>query len=160
MNELIVANAPAGPVALPDVLIGDRLDIEGERAATIFGYGPAHTESDLFVHLPDDGILIAGDLVWTGIHPKTDDGFPGEWAEVVDRLAGLGPASIVPGHGELGGPGDLDAMAAYLRAVEGMVEAVRAGDLDAEHADPPPGSADWQDVARFRKGLARLAARR
>lgn len=162
MNELIVADGPGEEgdvVVLPDVLIGDRLEIVGERTARVLSYGRAHTEVDLFVHLPDDGVLIAGDLVWTGIHPKTSDGFPSEWAAVADRLAALAPATVVPGHGPPGTAADVAAMAGYLRALDGMVAAARAEELDPATAEPPPGTDDWLDADRFRRGLAALAAR-
>lgn len=156
-RELIAADGHPGG-RLPDLLTGERLTVVGERRAEILGYGPAHTESDLFVHLPDDGVLVAGDLVWTGIHPKTSDGFPAEWAVVADRLADLGPARVVPGHGAPGTAADVCAMAGYLRELESLVAAVRAGDLEAAGADPPPGFEDWADPDRFRRGLAALAA--
>lgn len=162
MNELITADGPDEEglrPPLPDVLIGDRLEIEGERTATVLSYGRGHTEVDLFVHLPDDGVLIAGDLVWTGVHPKTSDGFPAEWAQVADRLTALRPSVVVPGHGDPGSAADVAAMAGYLRALDGMVAALRAGELDPAAAPPPPGTEGWRDVARFRKGLAALAAR-
>ncbi len=145
-------------LTLPDVLIGERLDIEGERSATVLGYGAGHTESDLFVHLPDAGAVVAGDLLWTGIHPKTDDGFPGPWADVLDRIAALGPTVVIPGHGAPGTAADLAVMAGYLRELERAVAAVRDGDLDADTAPVPEGSADWQGAARYRAGLNRLAA--
>ena len=159
LADALAAEAGTYRLVLPDVVIGDRLDIEGERSATILGFGRGHTASDLFVHLPDDGIVIAADLVWTGIHPKTTDGFPADWARVLDRLSALGPGSVVPGHGNPGTAADIVAMAAYLRELDAMVAAARRGDLDPAGADPPSDSDDWQDVTRFRHGLAALAGR-
>lgn len=159
MRDQIAASSGDFPVVLPDVLMGDRLDLVGERRATILGYGPGHTDGDLFVHLPDDGVVVAGDLVWTGFHPKTDDGYPAAWAAVLDRIAELSPTQVVPGHGEVGALADVVAMAGYLRALDGLVAAVRSGDVDSAYADPPRGSERWDGVERFRRGLAALAAR-
>ncbi len=156
IRELIAVEAAAGD-RLPDLLIDDRLVLVGERRAEIAGHGRGHTESDLFVHLPDDGVVIAGDLVWTGVHPKTSDGFPAPWAAVADRLADLGPARVVPGHGSVGTAADTRAMAAYLRELDALVAAVRDGDVGVEDAALPAGSEDWADPQRFRKGLAALA---
>jgi glyoxylase-like metal-dependent hydrolase (beta-lactamase superfamily II) len=158
LAEALVAESGTYRNVLPSILIGDRLDIDGERHATVLGYGRGHTESDLFVHLPDDGIVIAGDLVWIGVHPKTNDGFPGEWAQVLHRVGALEPTHVVPGHGHVGAAADIAAMAGYMHELDEMVTAVRAGDLKAGTATPPTGTERWQDLARFRGGLAALGS--
>lgn len=158
LAQALIAGADGYRLTLPDVLISDRLDIEGERSMTIHGFGRGHTESDLFVHLPEDDVIITGDLVWTGVHPKTTDGFPAEWAAVLDRIAGLEPARVVSGHGPPGTLADMTAMARYLRNLDDLIAAVRSGDVEAATASPPPGSEDWEDISRFRAGLAHLAS--
>jgi glyoxylase-like metal-dependent hydrolase (beta-lactamase superfamily II) len=157
LADALAATADSFRLTLPDLLIGDRLDIEGERSASVLGYGRGHTESDLFVYLPDDGIVIAGDLVWTGMHPKTNDGFPGQWAQVLDRMAKLGASAVVSGHGTPGTAADIASMADYMRRLDAMVAAAKAGDLDPDTADPPPGTEDWQGLGRFRRSLGLLA---
>ena len=124
LADAMEANATRYRLTLPDVLIGDRLEVHGdERRAVILGYGRGHTESDLFVHLPDAAVVVAGDLVWNGIHPKTSDGFPLEWADVVDRIAELECTTVVPGHGPVTDASSLSVMARYLRRVDAMVAA-------------------------------------
>jgi glyoxylase-like metal-dependent hydrolase (beta-lactamase superfamily II) len=157
LADALTADAQGYQLTLPDVLIGDRMEIEGERSLTIHGYGPGHTESDLFVQIDD--VVISGDLVWTGVHPKTTDGFPAEWAAVLDRISRLGPARVVSGHGPPGTIADITTMADYLRQLDRLVTAVRAGEIDPVDAPPPPGCEDWEDGSRFQAGLAALAAR-
>jgi glyoxylase-like metal-dependent hydrolase (beta-lactamase superfamily II) len=159
LADALAAEVGSYRIALPDILIGDRLDIDGERSLTILGYGRGHTESDLLVHVPDAGVVVAGDLVWTGTHPKTSDGFPAEWAAVLDRVGELKPAAVVSGHGPPGGPDDVAAMADYMRKLEAMVAAATAGDLDPATADPPQGFEAWGGLGRFRTGLDLLARR-
>jgi glyoxylase-like metal-dependent hydrolase (beta-lactamase superfamily II) len=157
LADALLADAASYRLVVPGVLFGDRLDLAGERPAEILSYGRGHTESDVFVHLPDDGVVIAGDLVWTGVHPKTSDGFPQAWATVLDRLGELRPRHVVAGHGMPGTAADIAVMGDYLRHVDDMVAAARAGDLDPQQAPPPPGSDAWQDLPRFRAGLTKLA---
>lgn len=156
LADALEAEDDVTPV-LPDLLVEHRMVIEGERAAVIQGLGPAHTESDLFVHLPDVSVLVAGDLVWNGVHPKTVDGFPTQWASVLDALADLGPNVVVTGHGPNGTLADIKAMAAYIREVAAMVEAVKNGDLDPAEAPAPSGTEDWFGINRLRTGLEVLA---
>jgi glyoxylase-like metal-dependent hydrolase (beta-lactamase superfamily II) len=130
-----------------------------ERDAEVLTYGPGHTESDAFVHLPAEGIVVAGDLLWVDAHPRTQDGDPAAWAAVLDRVSALGPTVIVPGHGEVGGPQHLAGLAAYLREVDDMITALRA-DPDADPSQrfaPPEGSEGWAGLARLWEGVRRLA---
>jgi glyoxylase-like metal-dependent hydrolase (beta-lactamase superfamily II) len=112
----------------------------------------------VFAWLPDDRILIAGDLCWNRIHPRTHDGHPGPWADILDRLLALGPQHVHPGHGRPGGAEVAAALAPYLRTVAGYVVATEGG-ADAAVLPPPPGSEDWESPERMRSGVATLAAR-
>ncbi|MDH3729817.1 MAG: MBL fold metallo-hydrolase [Acidimicrobiia bacterium] len=158
LAEALASTADRFQLTLPDILIGDRLDIEGERTLSIIHSGSGHTESDLFVHIAESNVVVAGDLLWTGMHPKTNDGFPTEWAASVEAMAQLAPRAVIAGHGQVGTPADLTAMNHYMQEIDLLVAAVRAGDLDPATADPPAGSEDWQGLGRFRTGLASLAA--
>ncbi|MDH3471850.1 MAG: MBL fold metallo-hydrolase [Acidimicrobiia bacterium] len=158
LADALTAEVGSYRLTLPNVFIDDRMDVQGERPIMILSSGRGHTESDLFVHIPDGGVVVAGDLLWTGMHPKTDDGFPALWAAVLDDLVELNPATVVSGHGPVGSATDLSAMADYMRQLDAIVAAARAGDLEPESADPPPGSEDWHGLARFRRSLALLVA--
>ena len=156
LADALAAEVDDYRLVVPDILIEDRLVIEGERSAVVSGHGKGHTESDLFLHLPGDGVVVAGDLLWTGMHPKSNDGFPAEWAEVCRKLVALSPSAVVPGHGPTGTVADLEAMASYMESLADIVAAARAGDVDPETADPPAGFEDWQGLSRFRKSLGSL----
>jgi cyclase len=154
---------PRFRLTLPNKTIEDRLIVAGEgRTVEILTYGGGHTASDLFVHLPGEGIVVAGDLLFAGLHPRVDDGDAGAWAAILDRMSLLASPTWVPGHGRLADAGDAAALAAYLRAVEATVAAVVAGGLDADAVAAlpvPPGSEDWEGRFRFAGSVRALAAR-
>jgi glyoxylase-like metal-dependent hydrolase (beta-lactamase superfamily II) len=82
------------------VVTDDRLDLGG-RAVRAFHPGRGHTGGDLVVHVPDAGVVFAGDLVEQGGPPQLgSDAYPGEWPTTSDSLLALHPTVIVPGHGE------------------------------------------------------------
>ena len=91
-------------LAKPTELISDsaRIDLGG-RILELRHHGRGHTDGDLWVAVPDAGVVLAGDQVeqsgppWFG-----PDSFPLEWAAALDRaLAWMGPDTVVvPGHGE------------------------------------------------------------
>ena len=119
-----------------------RLDLGG-RTAVLLHPGPGHTDHDLVVHLPDAGVLFAGDLIEQGAPPSHGpDAHPGSWPAAVDALLALGATALVPGHGDPMAPEQVAAQRAELAVVAGLYAAVAAGQLDpagAERRSPHPG---------------------
>jgi len=102
----------------PDVAPGE-IDLGG-RVLTLKVWPAAHTTTDLTVLDTATGTLFAGDLVFHRHAPALDGSLPG-WLGVLDRLADLKPARIVPGHG---GPVLTPAEAlAPMRRYLGVLEA-------------------------------------
>jgi glyoxylase-like metal-dependent hydrolase (beta-lactamase superfamily II) len=78
-----------------------------------------HTPGDLLVLVEDADVMFAGGLAWFGVTPLCFQGDPAQWADVLDVVCDLA-ATIVPGHGPIGGEGEVRDLQAYLRAcVEG-----------------------------------------
>lgn len=71
--------------------------------------------TNLVVLVPEADVLFAGAMAWFGVTPLAFDGDPSAWADALDELADTA-ATIVPGHGPIGGPGQLRELAGYLRA--------------------------------------------
>ena len=61
--------------------------------------GPAHTAEDLVVVLPQQRVLLAGDLVFRGRIPFVGLADSGRWIAALDRLINFDAQVIVPGHG-------------------------------------------------------------
>lgn len=78
----------------------------------------AHTTNDSIVWIPERSVLFAGDLLFHGGTPFLVMGSVAGAIEVCERvLAPLGAETIVPGHGEVAGPGLIDDVLGYLRFV-------------------------------------------
>ncbi|MGH3431434.1 MAG: MBL fold metallo-hydrolase [Thermocrispum sp.] len=76
------------------------LDLGG-RTVRVLHVGRGHTDHDVAVHVPDAGVLFAGDLVEQGADPSIGpDAYPAEWPRALQALLALEPTVIVPGHGE------------------------------------------------------------
>jgi glyoxylase-like metal-dependent hydrolase (beta-lactamase superfamily II) len=77
-----------------------RLDLGG-RTVTLIHPGPAHTDHDVFVHVPDVDVVFAGDLVEQGAPPSAGpDSHVTDWPAALDRILDLYPEVVVPGHGD------------------------------------------------------------
>lgn len=118
---------------LPDRTVEDELVLEdGGRRIEVRHPGPAHTAGDLLVYLPDEEILLAGDLV-TVPYVVPRSGFPGSYASVLAELEVLGPRVIVPGHGRPGRHLELvQLMRAFMRHVYDVTEELTLEGADLE----------------------------
>ena len=139
---------------LPDrtVAAHAELDVGGRRVVLAY-FGPGHTDGDLVVHVPDAGVVYAGDLVEQGAPPAFEDAFPAAWPVALDGVLGLAPDVVVPGHGE---PVDVDfvtAQRAELATVATLCVDVVAGRRDRRHAldrSPYPGDVLGTAIERTR----------
>jgi cyclase len=131
----------------------------GDRRVVLLELGPAHTRGDVAVHLPDDGVLFTGDLLFHGGHPIVWAGPVTAWIGACDRLLDLGASVVVPGHGPLGDHDAIRDQRDYLRWLvaegtlrfrEGMAPLEAARDL----ADGP--YAGWGEGERLAANLTAL----
>lgn len=84
---------------VPDTTFDRRLELRlGERRIQVLHHDRAVTPGDTFVYLPDDRILITGDLLVNPI-PFALSSYPSGWIATLEQLDRLDAALIVPGHG-------------------------------------------------------------
>ena len=90
---------------LPTATFDGRLDLMvADRPVTLLEVGPAHTAGDVVVHLPQDGVVFTGDILFHGGHPIVWAGPVANWVSACERVLALGASVIVPGHGPLATP--------------------------------------------------------
>jgi len=136
-----------GPGATSHAVAIDRFDagfieFEGTRMELIKSVR-GDTDENTMLWIPEQRLLIAGDVVFDDMHvytAETDSVARGEWLNTLKRIRALGPSVVIPGHGKVGAP--LDARAAvdftekYLlvfeeelkraKDPEGLVESMKA----------------------------------
>ncbi|WP_370964509.1 MBL fold metallo-hydrolase [Amycolatopsis sp. cg9] len=86
----------------------------GGKRVELHSFGPAHSGCDTVVWLPDERVLFAGDLVMSGVTPFVLTGSVAGLRAALARLREFDAATIVPGHGPVGGPELLDQGERYL----------------------------------------------
>ena len=131
------------------------LDVGGMRFELLHA-GPSHTPEDLVVHLPQEKVLFAGDLVFRARIPFVGQADSRQWIKALDALLALAPRVIVPGHGPVSSHAREDMALtrdylAYLR--QAMGKAARA----MEPFDEAYQATDWSRFEHL--PLFRLANR-
>jgi cyclase len=76
------------------------LDIHGVTLRLI-EVGPAHTDGDCIVHLPERQVVYAGDVLFVGVTPVAWAGPVSRIVAALKLIQSLNVAVIVPGHGPL-----------------------------------------------------------
>ena len=85
---------------LPTITIEQRLMLRrGARTIDVRFLGRGHTDGDLIVYVPEDGVLMTGDLVVWPVPLVGSTSFPLDYATTLDALGQIRAAIIVPGHG-------------------------------------------------------------
>jgi cyclase len=151
-------------LAPPEVTFSDRLDVfVGDLRLELHHVGPAHTDNDVLVWLPERGVLYAGDLVFNGGTPFVVMGSVSGAIGSIDQIRALGPEVIVPGHGSVCGADVLDPIEEYLRFVQDTAAAAK------ERGQPPLAAAEeargrlgrfgeWHDAERLAGNIHRAYA--
>ena len=100
----------------PNTTLSERLTLyRGDREIQFHFLGRAHTEGDVVVYLPDDRVIITGDMLTGGL-PYMGDGYVNEWVETLEHVKALDFDWIIPGHGEPYRERErIDHLQAYLR---------------------------------------------
>ncbi|MDX1450753.1 MAG: MBL fold metallo-hydrolase [Acidimicrobiia bacterium] len=158
LRRLALLRADVGvfEMTLPNVLIDDELVVEDQRRVEILTYGGGHTDSDVFVWLPDVRTVVAGDLAFHGKHPRMVDAHLDVWGAILRRILALGPATVIPGHGEPGDQGQLELLVPYFEEAQRLLVEY---DGDWEKVPLPAGTEAWDWEFHYSQGLAAIAAR-
>lgn len=114
--------------ALPTRTITQSLKLqEGGRDIEILMLGRAHTDGDVFIHLPREQVVITGDALIDWM-PFMNDAYPDDWVATLDALERYDFNRIIPGHGDVAPRAHLDFFRGYLRDIAAAVrKAAEAG---------------------------------
>lgn len=106
----------------------------GKRELQVL-HARAITPGDTYLFLPQEKILITGDIVLDPYPFAIGGSYPAEWASTLRRLVAMQPAIVVPGHGEWQrGTALLERNLAMFGEVVRQVRQAKAKGLTAEQA--------------------------
>ena len=106
-------------LAVPEVLEGDALSLEGEEL-NVVELGHTDTQHTTALHVPSIGLVISGDAVYNNTHlylAECDEKARVEWLRALDKIEALHSKAVVAGHGVLNpdsSPRHIDESRRYL----------------------------------------------
>jgi glyoxylase-like metal-dependent hydrolase (beta-lactamase superfamily II) len=98
-QPLVIAEALTGPPVL---------DLEGHDLVVV-ELGHTDTDNTTCLHVPDIGLVVAGDAAYNDVHlylAESSVEKRSEWVAALDVIESLGPRAVVAGHKRAGRPDD------------------------------------------------------
>ena len=101
-------------VVVPDITFEQQYIIElGGMRIEVLYLGPGHSPGDIQVWLPQQRLVISGDMAFhQRLLPIFDDTDTKGWLDTYERFLALEPQVVIPGHGV---PTDVDEVTKYTR---------------------------------------------
>ncbi len=152
-HQSVVDLKPILQIRPPNLTFAKRLVFHGtERSAELIEFAGGHTESDIVLFLPQEGIAFMSDLLFIEHQPYLGGGDPGRMLEILEAVADLAPGLLVPGHGPIGTAESLKPMRQYILTLDGLARKM-VGNGEAEEtidtmAIPKPYD-DWLFASFF-----------
>ena len=92
-----IPSSPVTAVTVPD----NQFTLEGHDLVMV-EVGHADTDDNSVLHIPDLGLVVAGDVIYNGVHMYLGQsvviGGSGPWRDAIAKVQALEPRHIVAGH--------------------------------------------------------------
>ena len=134
INRELLAGARVGRA---DIVFDNELTVDlGDVRARLFWFGPAHSNGDMLTLVEPDGLLVSGDVVQNkaGIGLSGSRSSIKSWIAVLDRVAALKPAMILPDHSLPGDAGLIPEQRAFLVDLQNRIQALKREGKSADEA--------------------------
>ncbi len=138
---------------------GEQTRRVGDKEVHLLEVGPAHTRGDVIVHVPDDGVVYTGDILFIEGHPIIWAGPIGNWIRACERICEMQPEVVVPGHGPLTDISGVRSMGDYLAMLEREARLRFDAGMPVDEAARDIGLDDyasWGDAERIAVNLHTL----
>lgn len=128
------------------------LTINGVRLVLWTPFG-SHTAGDMLVYLPDDKVLIGGDVIVHKIMPVFRDAHVKAWVGTLEDAGKLDFKTVVPGHGPLMSKPELNKLHRMMAALYSGVEAGYKKGLSDSDIRKTLDMKDWKKLTHFEESM-------
>ncbi len=113
----------------------------------------SHTPGDLMVYLPEDKVLISGDILVNGQTSNFNDAHVKSWIGTLDDVQKIDVKTIVPGHGALMTKADVATMHKRMASFYAGVEAGYKKGLSDSEIRKTLDLSQWKKLSRFEEQI-------
>lgn len=124
----------------------------GSKRVELIEVGPAHTQGDVLVYVPEDKVLFAGDILFIEGHPIMWAGPVSRWVRALELILELDLDHIVPGHGPMTDKAGVQKLKTYFTWLEDEARRRFDAGMPAEAAAHDIGKgafSGWTDAERI-----------
>jgi glyoxylase-like metal-dependent hydrolase (beta-lactamase superfamily II) len=114
-------------LVFPEPLEDRRIDLEGHELVVV-ELGHTDTDQTSCLHVPDIGLVVAGDAAYNDVHlylAESDPQKRQDWIAALDTIESLHPRSVIAGHQRAGrhdGPEIIEETRQYIRDFDRIAE--------------------------------------
>jgi glyoxylase-like metal-dependent hydrolase (beta-lactamase superfamily II) len=146
-------------MTLPEVVFADATKLTLPGVTLHLKYcaqnGHSHSKGDTTLYFEEDDILIAGDLLYTEVHPVTFFGNIPNWLQSLKPLFEMHYKQLVPGHGpavddEQTGREYFKRMYDYLEDFHGHLLEIKSGRTSADEVAEHMLSGNYASLGKTR----------
>lgn len=104
-KNIVKANKESGvKIPVPNITFSENMSLsDGDLEMDLLYFGPAHTDGNIVINIPDDRVAVIGDLFFRGMDPlihKHKNGSSSGFAGVLKKIADLNAEKYLSGHAE------------------------------------------------------------
>ena len=115
-------------VSAPTITFKDAMLVDlGGVTVSLSYLGHAHTNDSIVAFVDQDGVLFAGDILFTRYHPSLADADVAGWLKALAKLETIPAKIIVPGHGPVSAMADIKDLEIYLTQFDKQAKILCAG---------------------------------
>lgn len=110
----------------------------------------SHSEGDVFVYLPEEGVLFTSDLVYHGVAGYMGDATFRDWIRTLEVLASIDVRTVVPGLGGVTTSEGILQFMTFFRAFTTEILRLIGKGLEVEAAKRQFSLPEYEDLPGFR----------
>jgi len=144
--------------AIPQVIFEDTMEIHlGGKRVVLYYFAPTHSDNLIQVHIPEEGVIVAPDVVRSGKAIGLPDYRDSNVNGLIDALYELSRLdnveTVVPGHGELTNQASFGYYHTFLVALRDRILDALVAELSIQEILDTVTMADFSDYGNFEQWL-------
>ncbi len=144
-------------IRLPNKTFTERMSLadDGVEMRLLF-FGPAHTDGNIVIHIPDERVAIIGDLFFKGMDPlihKQKNGTSEGFVNVLQKIIELNADKYLSGHAEPVGKAEIEELRKTImdkrERIGEMIKAGKSLDEVKQAFNIPTGQNRWPSLVEI-----------